>query len=354
MKIFVINPGSTSTKVALFNDEKTVWAAGAHHPAAELAAFHHAIEQYEYRRDFILRLLAEAGIPLDFDAVIARGGLLKPTPGGVYAINEQMKYDLAHARMEHACNLGALIADEIARQCHCPAYIADPEVVDELQPVARLTGIPEIERISIFHALNSKAVSRRYAASIGLHYEDLNLIVVHLGGGISVGAHCKGRVIDVNNALNGDGPFSPERAGTMPGDQLAELCFSGKYTLKQVKKLLNGKGGLTAHLGTNDVVTIARKASEGEEPYKGVLDSMLYTVAKQVGAMYVTLRGQVDAIILTGGIAHSDYCVAALKEQIDYLAPVVLMPGEDEMGSLAYNALGALRGELPLQVYRPE
>lgn len=354
MKIFVINPGSTSTKVALFDDEKTVWAAGAHHPAAELAAFHHAIEQYEYRRDFILRLLAEAGIPLDFDAVIARGGLLKPTPGGVYAINEQMKYDLIHARMEHACNLGALIADEIARQCHCPAYIADPEVVDELQPVARLTGIPEIERISIFHALNSKAVSRRYAASIGQHYEELNLIVVHLGGGISVGAHCKGRVIDVNNALNGDGPFSPERAGTMPGDQLAELCFSGKYTLKQVKKLLNGKGGLTAHLGTNDVVTIARKASEGEEPYKGVLDSMLYTVAKQVGAMYVTLRGRVDAIILTGGIAHSDYCVAGLKEQIDYLAPVVLMPGEDEMGSLAYNALGALRGELPLQVYRPE
>lgn len=354
MKIFVINPGSTSTKVALFDDEKTVWAAGAHHPAAELAAFHHAIEQYEYRRDFILRLLAEAGIPLDFDAVIARGGLLKPTPGGVYAINEQMKYDLVHARMEHACNLGALIADEIARQCHCPAYIADPEVVDELQPVARFTGIPEIERISIFHALNSKAVSRRYAASIGQHYEELNLIVVHLGGGISVGAHCKGRVIDVNNALNGDGPFSPERAGTMPGDQLAELCFSGKYTLKQVKKLLNGKGGLTAHLGTNDVVTIARKASEGEEPYKGVLDSMLYTVAKQVGAMYVTLRGRVDAIILTGGIAHSDYCVAGLKEQIDYLAPVVLMPGEDEMGSLAYNALGALRGELPLQVYRPE
>ena len=216
--------------------------------------------------------------------------------------------------------MGALIADEIARECHCPAYIADPEVVDELQPAARLTGIPEIERISIFHALNSKAVSRKYAASIGKHYEELNLIVVHLGGGISV----------------------------------AELCFSGKYTLKQIKKMLNGKGGLTAHLGMNDVVTIARKASEGEEPYKGVLDAMLYTVAKQAGAMYVTLRGQVDAIILTGGIAHSDYCVGILKGQIDYLAPVVLMPGEDEMGSLAYNALGALKGELPLQVYRPE
>ena len=329
MKIFVINPGSTSTKIALFIDEKPVWAAGAHHTADDLSEFHHVNEQYAYRKDFVLRLLAEADIPLDFDAVIARGGLLKPTPG-------------------------ALIADEIARECHCPAYIADPEVVDELQPAARLTGIPEIERISIFHALNSKAVSRKYAASIGKHYEELNLIVVHLGGGISVGAHCKGRVIDVNNALNGEGPFSPERAGTIPADQLAELCFSGKYTLKQIKKMLNGKGGLTAHLGMNDVVTIARKASEGEEPYKGVLDAMLYTVAKQAGAMYVTLRGQVDAIILTGGIAHSDYCVGILKEQIDYLAPVVLMPGEDEMGLLAYNALGALKGELPLQVYRPE
>lgn len=353
MKIFVINPGSTSTKISLFHDEKPVWTAGAHHPAQDLALFHHVNEQYAYRRDFILRLLSEAGIPLDFDAVIARGGLLRPTPGGVYAINEQMKHDLIHARMEHACNLGALIADELARQCGCPAYIADPEVVDELQPAARLTGIPEIERISIFHALNSKAVSRKYAASIGCHYEDLNLIVAHLGGGISVGAHRHGRVIDVNNALNGEGPFSPERAGTLPADQFAELCFSGKYTLRQVKKMLNGKGGLTAHLGMNDVVTIASKARDGEEPYKGVLDAMLYTVAKQIGAMYVTLRGQVDAIILTGGIAHSDYCVGVLREQIDYLAPIVMMPGEDEMGSLAFNALGALRGELPLQVYAP-
>lgn len=354
MKIFVINPGSTSTKLALYENEKPVWVAGAHHTAEELVHFHHVNDQYKYRKDFILRLLAEAGIPLAFDAVIARGGLLKPTPGGVYAINEQMKYDLIHAHMEHACNLGALIAAELGKECGCPAYIADPEVVDELQPRARLTGIPEIERISIFHALNSKAVSRKYAAQIGKHYEDLNLIVVHLGGGISVGAHQKGKVIDVNNALNGEGPFSPERAGTIPADQFAELCYSGKYTLKEVKKMLNGKGGLIAHLGTNDVVTIARKAEEGEEPYKGVLVAMLYTVAKQVGAMYVALLGKVDAIILTGGIANSDYCVGQLSKQIDYLAPIVLMPGEDEMGSLAFNALGALKGELPLQIYQPK
>ena len=354
MKIFVINPGSTSTKLALYENEKQVWIGGAHHPVDELAKFHHINEQYEYRKEFVHRMLAEAGIPVQFDAVIARGGLLKPTPGGVYAINEQMKHDLIHAQMEHACNLGALIADELAHECNCPAYIADPEVVDERMPEAKLTGIPEIQRISIFHALNSKAVSRRYAASIGKHYEDLNLIVIHLGGGISVGAHLKGKVIDVNNALNGDGPFSPERAGTVPADQLAELCFSGKYNLRQIKKMLNGGGGLAAHLGENDMITIASKAERGEQPYKEVLDAMLYTVAKEAGARYVALRGQVDAIIITGGFAHSSYCVGVIRSWIDCLGKIVLMPGEDEMGSLAYNALGALKGELPLQVYQPE
>lgn len=354
MKIFVINPGSTSTKLALYEDEKQVWVAGAHHPVEDLVGFHHVNEQLDYRKEFVRRMLEKAGIPLEFDAVIARGGLLKPTPGGVYAINEQMKYDLLHAQMEHACNLGALIADELARECHCPAYIADPEVVDEFIPEARLTGIPEIRRISIFHALNSKAVSRKYAASIGKHYEELNLIVIHLGGGISVGAHRKGNVIDVNNALNGDGPFSPERAGTIPADQLVELCFSGKYNLRQVKKMLNGGGGLSAHLGETDMITIAGQAEAGKEPYKQVLDAMLYTVAKEAGARYVALQGKVDAIILTGGIAHSDYCVKKLRSWVDCLGKVVLMPGEDEMGSLAYNALGALRGELSLQVYQPE
>lgn len=354
MKIFVINPGSTSTKLALYEDEKQVWIGAAHHPVDELKHYHHVNEQYEYRKDFVLRTLYEAGIPLEFDAVIARGGLLKPTPGGVYAINEQMKYDLLHAQMEHACNLGALIADELGRECGCPAYIADPEVVDEFMPEARLSGIPEIRRISIFHALNSKAVSRRYAASIGKHYEDLNLIVVHLGGGISVGAHCKGRVIDVNNALNGDGPFSPERAGTIPADQLVELCFSGKYNLRQVKKMLNGAGGLSAHLGETDMKAIAAKAEAGEQPYKHVLDSMLYTVAKEAGARYVALRGEVDALIITGGIAHSAYCVKVLRSWMDCLGPIVLMPGEDEMGSLAYNALSALKGEMELTVYHPE
>lgn len=242
-KILVINPGSTSTKVALYHDDKPVWKESITHTAEEVARFEHPNEQLEMRDSAMHSALREAGIPLDFDAVIARGGLLKPTPGGIYIIDDKVKQDLIHARMEHVCNLGALMADDIAKEIGCPAYIADPEVVDELMPQARLSGLPELPRHSIFHALNGKSVSRIYADSIGRRYEDLNLIVVHLGGGISVAAHRKGRVVDVNNALNGDGPFSPERAGTLPADQLAEMCFSGKYTLREVKNMINGRGG---------------------------------------------------------------------------------------------------------------
>lgn len=235
-----------------------------------------------------------------------------------------------------------------------PSFIADPVVTDELQDVARLTGIPEIPRISIFHALNSRAVSRRYAARIQKRYEDLNIIVVHLGGGISVSAHHYGRVIDVNNALNGEGPFSPERAGTIPARQLVDLCFSGKYSYMEIRKMLNGKGGLMAHLGTTDVPTIVRWAHAGEKKHKLVLESMMYTVAKQVGAMHVALHGHTDAILVTGGIAHSDYCVGLLRNWVENLAHFVVIPGEDEMGALAMNALGAMNGELPLQEYCPD
>ncbi|MDO4160881.1 MAG: butyrate kinase [Prevotellaceae bacterium] len=351
MRILVINPGSTSTKIAIFEDEKPIWLAGAHHMVSELSEFHHINEQYEYRKKFILERLTDGEQEIRFDAVIGRGGLLKPLSGGIYQVNQKMIDDLIHADMEHACNLGAFLAADMARQCSCPAYIADPVVVDELQPVARYTGIPGIERKSIFHALNSKAVSRKYAASIGKRYEDLNLIVAHLGGGISIGAHRKGQVIDVNNALNGEGPFSPERAGTIPAGQFADMCFSGKYNQKQIKQMLSGKGGLTAYLGTNDMITISRFAEEGEEPYKSVLEAMLYTIAKQIGAMYVTLLGKVDAIILTGGIAFSDYCVKEISRQVDYLAPIVVRAGEGEMESLAYNAYGALTGKLQVKQY---
>lgn len=257
MKILVINPGSTSTKLAVYEDDKQVWRESVFHSAKDLSEFHHINEQYEYRRRHVTEALQKAGIPLCFDAIIARGGLLKPTPGGVYRINERIKHDLWHADMEHASNLAALIADELAASAGCPAFIADPVVTDELCDVARLTGIPEIPRISIFHALNSRAVSRNYAARIGRKYEELDLIVVHLGGGISVSAHHHGKVIDVNNALNGEGPFSPERAGTIPARQLVDLCFSGKYTYQEIRKMLNGRGGLLAHLGTTDVPTMS-------------------------------------------------------------------------------------------------
>lgn len=352
MRILVINLGSTSTKIAVYEDEKPVWMTGAHHHVSELAAFVHISDQYEYRKEFIMKRLEEAGIALDFDAVIGRGGLTKPLAGGVYGVNGLMKHDLLHAEREHACNLGALIAAEIAEQCGCPAYIADPVVVDEMRPEARYTGFPGIDRKSIFHALNQKAVARKYASSVGKKYEEMRLIVAHIGGGISVGAHEYGRVVDVNNALDGEGPFSPERAGTVPSGQLVEVCFSGKYTKKQIKQMISGKGGLAALLGETDMITIDRKAEAGEEPYREVMAAMLYTIAKQIGAMYVAMRGQVEAIILTGGIAHSDYCMSLLKQQIDYLAPITVIPGENEMGSLAYNALGVLRGELPLLTYK--
>ena len=351
MRIFVINPGSTSTKIAVYEDDKPVWMTGAHHPVSELAKFAHISDQYEYRKDFIMKRLEEAGIERKFDAVIGRGGLLHPLTGGVYAVNEKMTDDLIHAEREHACNLGALIAAEIAGECGCPAYIADPVVVDEMRPEARYTGFPGIERKSIFHALNQKAVARQYASSIGKKYEELRLIVAHIGGGISVGAHVYGRVVDVNNALDGEGPFSPERAGTVPSGQLVDVCFSGQYTKKQVKQMISGKGGLAELLGETDMITIDRKAEDGEEPYKSVIDAMMYTIAKQIGAMYVAMTGKVDAIILTGGIAHSDYCMDILRKQIDYLGEVVICPGENEMGSLAYNALGVLRGDLPLLEY---
>lgn len=351
MKILVINPGSTSTKLAIYKDENEIWTGGAHLPVKDLARFRRIIDQYEYRRDFILRKLEQEGIELKFDAVIGRGGLLCPLKGGVYAVNEKMKQDLLNASHEHACNLGALIADEIAKKCGCPAFIADPVVVDELQMKARISGIPGIQRESIFHALNQKAVSRRYAASIGKRYEELNLIVAHLGGGISVGAHRKGKVIDVNNALNGEGPISPERAGTVPSEALVNLCFSGKYNIQQIKKMIHGHGGLMGYLGTNDMITIDSKAEAGTEPYHTLVEAMLYTIAKQIGAMHVALEGKTDAIILTGGIANSRYCVDGIRRQVEYLAPVTVIPGENEMRSLASNALGALTGELPIQTY---
>jgi len=285
--------------------------------------------------------------------VIGRGGLVKPIPGGVYEVNEAMKRDTLNAMRTHACNLGGLIARDLASSIPgCHALIADPGVVDELDDVARVTGSPLLPRISIFHALNHKAVGRRYAANCDANYEDLNLIICHLGGGISVAAHRKGRAVDVNNALDGEGPFSPERAGTLPAGSLIDLCYSGRFSREELKNRISGQAGLAAHLGTTDVPEVISMIEAGDKHAELVLNAMVYNVIKSIGAQSAVLKGQVDAIILTGGIAHSDYVVSRIKESVSYIAPVVVYPGEDEMEALAMSAYEALNGILPINDYK--
>lgn len=350
--LLVINPGSTSTKIAVYENESPLLVQNIHHTVDELARFPNVMDQFDFRKSLVLRELEANGIPFRFDAIIGRGGLVKPISGGVYEVNAAMKRDTLHAMRTHACNLGALIADDLASQLPgCRAFIADPGVVDELEDVARFTGSPLMPRITIWHALNQKAIARRFAAEQNTRYEDLNLIVCHLGGGISVAAHRQGRAVDANNALDGEGPFSPERAGTLPAGQLIDLCFSGKFTKDELKKRISGRAGLAAHLGTTDIPTVIKFIEEGDEHAALVLDAMIYNVAKSIGAAATVLCGKINAILLTGGIAHSGYVVSRLIDRISFLAPVHVYPGEDEMEALALNALGALRGELPVVIY---
>lgn len=360
MKILVINPGSTSTKIAVYEDKTPRLVHAIRHSVEDLSLYPRIIDQFEFRKQLVLQALEEHGIPFEFDAIIGRGGLLKPIPGGVYEVNDAMLDDIVHAIRSHACNLGCLIAHELAVLLPgCRAFIADPGVVDELDDVARITGSPQMPRITIWHALNQRAIARRYAAERTaahpdkpVRYEDLNLIVCHLGGGISVGVHRKGRAVDVPNALDGSGPFSPERAGTLPAGQLIDFCHSGKFTKEELKRRISGKAGLAAHLGTTDIPSIEKRIAAGDEHARLVLDAMIYGVAKEIGAAAVVLYGKVDAILLTGGMAHSEYIVSRLRNRIAFLAPVHVYPGEDEMEALALNALGALRGELPVRVYQ--
>lgn len=353
MKILVINPGSTTTKIAVYENETPILVRNICHTVDELSVFPEITDQFEFRKSLVLQELKRNEIPFEFDAIIGRGGLVKPIQGGVYEVNEAMKQDTLHAMRTHACNLGGLIADELAALLpDCRAFIADPGVVDELEDVARLTGSPLMPRITIWHALNQKAIARRYAKEHGTRYEELDLIICHLGGGISVAAHHHGRAIDANNALDGEGPFSPERAGTLPAGQLIDLCFSGQLTKSELKKRISGRAGLTAHLGTTDVPAILKSIEEGDQKAELVIDAMIYNVAKAIGAASVVLYGKIDAILLTGGIAYSDYIVSRLRKRISFLAPVEVYPGENEMEALALNALGALRGELTMQIYK--
>lgn len=352
MKILAINPGSTSTKIAVYTNEELVWQQTIRHSVEELAPFAHLLDQYQFRKHIITSHIEAAGIAFEFDAIIGRGGLVKPIAGGVYEVNDALRNALTHVKRFHASNLGGLLAAELALQvAGCRAFIADPVVVDELDDVARLSGSPLLPRISIFHALNHKAIARRFAKGHGVPYESLNLIVCHLGGGISVGVHRQGRVVDVNNALDGEGPFSPERAGTLPAGQLIDLCFSGEYTREELQRLVSGRAGLIAHLGSTDVKALVDKAIQGDEKVALVLHGMIYTTAKAVGGAAAALCGKVDAILLTGGMAHNGYLMDLLKKHIGFLGEVHIFPGEDEMGALATNALGALRGELEIKEY---
>lgn len=354
-RILAINPGSTSTKIAVFNGPNPVFVRTISHSTEELSGFEKITDQYNFRKEIIYKQLEEAGIELDgIGAVVGRGGLVKPIPSGVYEVNEVMKADLRNSPMgEHASNLGGLIADDIAKSLpNARAFITDPVVVDELEPHARVSGHPEFERKSIFHALNQKAIARQHAKSIMRKYEDLNLIVVHLGGGISVGAHRKGLVVDVNQALDGEGPFSPERSGTLPSADLVRLCFSGKYTQKEILTMIKGKGGLAAFLGTNSAYEVEQRASAGDEYARFIFEAMAFQVAKAIGAMSTVLKGEVDGILITGGIAHGKWFVNQVIERVYKIGPVHVYPGEDEMRALAVNGLMVLKGEIEVKEYK--
>lgn len=352
-KILVINPGSTSTKIAVFDDETLIMEKTLRHSNEEIAKYNTVAEQKSFRKEVILESLVEAGInPNDFAAVVGRGGLLHPMEGGTYEVNDKMIEDLKVGILgEHASNLGGIIAREIATNAVVPSFIVDPVVVDELDPLARISGIPEIDRMSIFHALNQKAVARRFAKSIGKNYDEVNLVVAHLGGGVSIGAHKKGRVVDVNNALDGDGPFSPERAGTLPAGQFMKLVLSGKMTVDELKKRLKGNGGIVAYLSTNDAREVEKLIDEGDKKAALIYEAMAYQVAKEIGAAATVLNCDVDAIILTGGIAYSKSFTNMVKERVQKLAEFVVYPGEDEMIALAEGALRVLNKEESAREY---
>lgn len=353
-KILVINPGSTSTKIAVYDGNEELFTTTLRHSTEEIGAFATIPDQKEFRRHLITEAMEAAGVKVaDLGAVIGRGGLVKHIPSGVYKVGAQMIDDILNRPLgQHASNLGALLAADIAAEAGVEAYIADPVVVDEMEPVARLTGWAEVERTSIFHALNQKAVARAYAESVDRPYEALNLIVVHMGGGISVGAHREGRVIDVNNALDGEGPFSPERVGTLPALALAKICYSGKYTHAEIAKKINGKGGMNSLIGTNNVKQAVEDAIAGNQEARTAVEAMCYNVGKEIGQMAAVLCGKVDAIILTGGIAYNELICKYIENMTGFIAPVVVMPGENEMEALSANALRVMEGKLEAKEYK--
>ncbi|EGT5617945.1 butyrate kinase [Clostridium perfringens] len=353
-KLLIINPGSTSTKIGVYEGEKEVLEETLRHSSEEILKYDTIFDQLDFRKEVILNVLKEKGIDInELDAVVGRGGMLKPIEGGTYEVNDAMVEDLKiGVQGPHASNLGGILSNEIAKEIGKRAFIVDPVVVDEMEDVARLSGVPELPRKSKFHALNQKAVAKRYAKEHNTSYEDINLIVVHMGGGVSVGAHRKGRVIDVNNALDGDGPFSPERAGGVPSGELLEMCFSGKYSKEEVYKKLVGKGGFVAYANTNDARDLIKLSQEGDEKGSLIFNAFIYQIAKEIGSMAVVLDGDVDAIVLTGGIAYSDYVTNAINKKVKWIAPMVVYGGEDELLALAQGAIRVLDGVEEAKIYK--
>lgn len=353
-KILTINTGSTSTKIAVFEDITQIFLQNIKHSTNDLKDFKSISDQYEFRKNMILATLNESKIDIqEIDIIVARGGLLKPMKSGVYEVNQAMINDLKKCELgNHASNLAGIIANDIAKQIpNTKAYVADPVVVDELHDLARISGHPNFKRISIFHALNHKAIARTHARSMGVRYEDLNLIIAHLGGGISVGAHQKGKVIDVNQALDGDGPFSPERSGSVPVGELIKLCFSNKFSEEEIKKMIVGQGGYVAYLRTNNAQEVEQRVQNGDENAILYYNAMAYQVAKEIGSMAVVLYGKVSAILFTGGIAYDKNFVSIITKMVDFIAPVYIYPGEDEMKALAFNGLMVLKGEADVLEY---
>lgn len=346
IKSLIINPGSTSTKIGVFEDETLLFEETLRHSTEEISRYASIVDQKDFRKNIIVNLLNEKNFDINsLNMVVGRGGMLKPIPGGTYAVTDDLLEDLKIGKQgQHASNLGGILAREIGDSIGVPSFIVDPVVVDEMMPIARYSGVPELPRTSVFHALNQKAVAKRYANEIGKPYTDLNLIVVHMGGGVSVGAHKNGRVVDIFNALDGDGAFSPERAGSVPSGALIKMCFSGKYTEKEVYKKIVGNGGFNAYMGTNDMRDVEKAVLAGDKHAEELRDAFVLQVAKDMGSMACVLDGKVDQIIVTGGIAYDKGVVAGLKERAEWIAPFTVYPGEDELLALVQGGLRVVNG----------
>jgi len=352
MKILIVNPGSTSTKIGIFEDETPIFERTLRHELHELEGYEKIGDQYDFRMQIIMQAMTDAGVAItELDAICGMGGLVKPIAGGTYYVNDAMATDLKNGLQgEHASNLGGLIARAIGDKISKPAFIVDPVVVDEMDDISRISGHPALRRRSIFHALNQKATARKYCKSIGKKYDEVNLVVVHMGGGISISCHSKGRAIDSNNALDGDGPFTPERSGGLPSGDLAALCFSGKYTHADIKTMIKGKGGMVGYFNTNSIIDLEARAKT-EPEVKLAIDAMALQIAKEIACQSVAVCGKVDAIILTGGIAYSDYITSEITRRVEFIAPVKCYPGEDELAALNAGALRVLRGEEEGKIY---